>query len=401
MKTIAIIGTFDTKGREFKYIKDLIEKQGVNTLCIHVGVFEPLFEPDVSNAQVAEAAGGDIRLIAERKDRAMATELLTKGIEKLLPKLYKEGRLDGVISIGGSGGTSMATPAMRALPVGVPKVMVSTMASGNVSQYVGTSDIIMVPSVVDAEGLNEISMRIFSNAVNAIVGMVKNRIDLPDSGNPLVAATMFGVTTPCIKAAKEYLEQQGYEVLVFHATGAGGRSMEALIEAGFIKGVLDITTTEWCDELYNGNLRAGPHRLEAAGKNGVPQVVSVGALDMVNFGPYDTVPKENLSRNLYKHNPTVTLMRTNVEENIGLGKVIAEKLNMAKSPTVLMLPLKGVSAIDAVGQPFYGPEEDEALFKTLKENLDSRIPVIEMDNNVNDREFALAAAKKLIELMKG
>lgn len=401
MKTIAIIGTFDTKGREFKYIKDLIEQQDVKTLCIHVGVFEPLFEPDVSNAQVAQAAGEDIRAIAERKDRAMATEVLSKGIEKLLPKLYKEGRLDGVISIGGSGGTSMATPAMRALPVGVPKVMVSTMASGNVSQYVGTSDIIMVPSVVDAEGLNEISMRIFSNAVNAVVGMVKNRIELPDSGKPLIAATMFGVTTPCIKTAKEYLEEQGYEVLVFHATGAGGRSMEALIEAGFIKGVLDITTTEWCDELYNGVLRAGPHRLEAAGKNGVPQVVSVGALDMVNFGPYDTVPKENMSRNLYKHNPTVTLMRTNVEENIGLGKVIAEKLNMAQSPTVLMLPLKGVSGIDGEGQPFYGPEEDEALFRTLRENVDSRIPIIEMDNNVNDREFALAAAKKLIELMKG
>ena len=401
MKTIAIIGTFDTKGREFKYIKDLIEQQDVKTLCIHVGVFEPIFTPDVTNREVAAAVGEDIDRIAARRDRAMATEILSKGIEKLLPQLYREGQFDGVISIGGSGGTYMATPAMRALPVGVPKVMVSTMASGNVSQYVGTSDIIMVPSVVDAEGLNEISMRIFSNAVNAVVGMVKNRIELPDSGKPLIAATMFGVTTPCIKAAKEYLEEQGYEVLVFHATGAGGRSMEALIEAGFIKGVLDITTTEWCDELYNGVLRAGPHRLEAAGKNGVPQVVSVGALDMVNFGPYDTVPQENLSRNLYKHNPTVTLMRTNVEENIGLGKVIAEKLNMAQSPTVLMLPLKGVSGIDGEGQPFYGPEEDEALFRTLRENVDSRIPIIEMDNNVNDREFALAAAKKLIELMNG
>ncbi len=401
MKTIAIIGTFDTKGREFKYIKDLIEQQEVKTLCIHVGVFEPMFAPDVSNRKVAAAAGADIDQIAARRDRAMATEALSKGIEKLLPQLYRAGKFDGVISIGGSGGTSMATPAMRALPVGVPKVMVSTMASGNVAQYVGTSDIIMVPSVVDAEGLNEISMRIFSNAVNAIVGMVKNRIELPDSGKPLIAATMFGVTTPCIKTAKEYLEEQGYEVLVFHATGAGGRSMEALIEAGFIKGVLDITTTEWCDELYNGVLRAGPHRLEAAGKNGVPQVVSVGALDMVNFGPYDTVPKENMSRNLYKHNPTVTLMRTNVEENIGLGKVIAEKLNMAQSPTVLMLPLKGVSGIDGEGQPFYGPEEDEALFNTLRENVDSRIPIIELDNNINDREFALAAAKKLIELMNG
>lgn len=400
MKTIAIIGTFDTKGKEFQYLKERIEELGLKTLCIHTGVFEPLFTPDVSNAEVAAAAGADIREIVARKDRAMATDILSRGIEKLLPRLYEEGKLDGVISVGGSGGTSLATPAMRALPVGVPKVMVSTMASGNVSQYVGTSDIMMVPSVVDAEGLNEISMRIFSNAANAIAGMVANYREIPNTGKPLLAATMFGVTTPCIKTAKAYLEEQGYEVLVFHATGAGGRSMEALIEAGFIKGVLDITTTEWCDELYGGVLNAGPTRLEAAGKKGIPQVVSVGALDMVNFGPMDTVPKENLGRNLYKHNPTVTLMRTTAEENIGLGKIIAEKLNMAKGKTVLMLPLKGVSGIDAEGQPFYGPDEDKALFDTLRENVKNGVEIVEMDNNINDDAFALAAAKKLVELLK-
>ena len=276
MKTIAIIGTFDTKGKEFQYLKERIEELGLKTLCIHTGVFEPLFTPDVSNAEVAAAAGADIREIVARKDRAMATDILSRGIEKLLPRLYEEGKLDGVISVGGSGGTSLATPAMRALPVGVPKVMVSTMASGNVSQYVGTSDIMMVPSVVDAEGLNEISMRIFSNAANAIAGMVANYREIPNTGKPLLAATMFGVTTPCIKTAKAYLEEQGYEVLVFHATGAGGRSMEALIEAGFIKGVLDITTTEWCDELYGGVLNAGPTRLEAAGKKGIPFLAVIG-----------------------------------------------------------------------------------------------------------------------------
>lgn len=399
MKSVAIIGTFDTKGREFKYIKDLLEEQGLGTVCIHVGVFEPFFTPDVTNAEVAAEAGADINDIISQRDRALATETLSRGIEKLLPKLYSRGLFDGVISLGGSGGTSLATPAMRSLPVGVPKVMVSTMASGNVEQYVGTSDIIMFPSVVDAEGLNEISMRILSNAVNAIAGMVNNFKELPDSGKPLLAATMFGVTTPCIKTAKAYLEEQGYEVLVFHATGAGGRCMEALIEAGYIKGVLDITTTEWCDELYGGILKAGPHRLEAAGKNGVPQVVSVGALDMVNFGPYETVPQENLKRRLYKHNPSVTLMRTSTEENIGLGKVIAAKLNLAASPTALMLPLRGVSGIDAEGQPFYGPDEDKALFDTIKAFLNDNVEVIEMDNNVNDDAFALAAARKLIELM--
>ena len=399
MKTIAIIGTFDTKGTEFELIKKLVREQGLDTLCIHAGAFEPLFAPDVSNAEVAASVGVSMEEISSKRDRAFATDVMSRGAEKLIPELYAQGRFDGIISVGGSGGTSMATPAMRALPIGVPKVMVSTMASGNVSQYVGTSDVVMFPSVVDAEGLNAISMEIFSNAVNAVVGMVKNKKPLAHENKPIIAATMFGVTTPCIKTAKAYLEEQGYEVLVFHATGTGGRTMETLINAGFIKGVLDITTTEWCDELFGGVLNAGSHRLEAAGACGVPQVVSVGALDMVNFGPLDTVPEQYRGRNLYKHNPTVTLMRTTKEENIRLGEVIAEKLNAAKSPTALMLPLRGVSAIDGEGQPFNDPEADKALFDTLRANIGSNVELIELDSNVNDDAFALAAAKKLLELM--
>lgn len=399
MKTIAIIGTFDTKGTEFEFIKKLVREQGLDTLCIHAGAFEPLFAPDVSNAEVAASVGVSMEEISSKRDRAFATDVMSRGAEKLIPELYAQGRFDGIISVGGSGGTSMATPAMRALPIGVPKVMVSTMASGNVSQYVGTSDVVMFPSVVDAEGLNAISMEIFSNAVNAVVGMVKNKKPLAHENKPIIAATMFGVTTPCIKTAKAYLEEQGYEVLVFHATGTGGRTMETLINAGFIKGVLDITTTEWCDELFGGVLNAGSHRLEAAGACGVPQVVSVGALDMVNFGPLDTVPEQYRGRNLYKHNPTVTLMRTTKEENIRLGEVIAEKLNAAKSPTALMLPLRGVSAIDGEGQPFSDPEADKALFDTLRANIGSNVELIELDSNVNDDAFALAAAKKLLELM--
>lgn len=399
MKTIAIIGTFDTKGTEFEFIKKLVREQGLDTLCIHAGAFEPLFAPDVSNAEVAASVGVSMEEISSKRDRAFATDVMSRGAEKLIPELYAQGRFDGIISVGGSGGTSMATPAMRALPIGVPKVMVSTMASGNVSQYVGTSDVVMFPSVVDAEGLNAISMEIFSNAVNAVVGMVKNKKPLAHENKPIIAATMFGVTTPCIKTAKAYLEEQGYEVLVFHATGTGGRTMETLINAGFIKGVLDITTTEWCDELFGGVLNAGSHRLEAAGACGVPQVVSVGALDMVNFGPLDTVPEQYRGRNLYKHNPTVTLMRTTKEENIRLGEVIAEKLNAAKSPTALMLPLRGVSAIDGEGQPFNDPEADKALFDTLRANIGSNVELIELDSNVNDDAFALTAAKKLLELM--
>lgn len=405
MKTIAIAGTFDSKGEEYQYIKSLIESLGCNTLMINTGVFEPYFTPDISNEEVAKAAGASIKEIAERRDRAFATEMLSQGMRKLLPELYAKGFFDGIISLGGTGGTSLLTPAMQALPIGVPKIMVSTVASGDTSPYVGTSDIIMMPSIVDVAGLNSISTVIFKNAALAIVGMVKLKDALPEPSiekKPLVAATMFGVTTPCVNFAQKYLEARGYEVLVFHATGTGGKTMESLIENGFITGVLDLTTTEWCDELFGGVLNAGPHRCEAAALKGVPAVISVGALDMVNFGPMDTVPAHYSSRNLYKHNPTVTLMRTTIEENEALGKKLAEKLNLSTGKAALFLPLKGVSMIDAEGQPFYGPEEDRRLFEILRANVNQDVvETVEMDNLINDQVFAEAAAQKLIDYMEG
>jgi ABC transporter permease protein len=404
MKTIAVAGTFDTKGKEFSYVKELIESLGLKAYMIHTGVFEPKIDADVSNKEIASEAGYDIDKIVAARDRAMATEALSKGMELLIPKLYNKGKFDGIISFGGSGGTALVTPAMRALPIGVPKIMVSTMASGNVSQYVGTSDIMMMPSIVDVAGLNKISKTIFRNAVLAIAGMVNMEDKLPKvdkDTRPLVAATMFGVTTPCVEFAKDYLESSGYEVLVFHATGTGGKTMEKLIDEGFFSGVLDITTTEWCDEIVGGVLTAGPNRLEAAGKNSIPQVVSVGALDMVNFGPIESVPEAFQNRNLYKHNPTVTLMRTTIEENIKFGHKIAEKLNKASGKTVLILPLRGVSMIDDKNQPFYGKKEDEALFETLKNSIDRDIvKIIEMDNHINERVFAERAADELINMMK-
>lgn len=400
MKTIAIAGTFDSKGPEFMYLKELIESQGLKTLTIHAGVFEPMFTPDVSNAEVAAAAGEDINAVAEKKDRAWATEVLTKGMEVLVPKLYEEGKFDGIISMGGSGGTALVTGAMRALPVGVPKVMVSTMAGGDVSRYVGTSDIVMMPSIVDVAGINTISSKIYANAAFAICGMVSMENTKKVETKPLIAATMFGVTTPCIMQAQAYLESKGYEVVIFHAVGTGGQSMEALIKAGFFQGVLDITTTEWCDEVVGGILNAGPHRNEAAALTGTPQVVSVGAVDMVNFGEYDSVPDKFAGRNLYKHNPQVTLMRTTVEENIEIGKRLAEKLNMATAETIVLLPLRGVSMIDAEGQPFYGPEEDKALFDTIKaEVTNDKVTIIEMDAHVNDEAFSIAACDELLALM--
>lgn len=402
MKTIAIVGTFDTKGNEFLYVKNVLEELGLKTLTINTGVFDPVFEADVSNVEVAAAAGYDIKEIVARKDRAMATEALSKGTEAIVPKLFAEGKFDGIISCGGSGGTSLATPAMRALPIGVPKLMVSTLASGNVSQYVGTSDIIMMPSIVDVAGLNKISKTIFRNAALAIAGMVGMKASLKpeaEDPKPLVAATMFGVTTPCVDRAKAYLEEKGYEVLVFHATGTGGKTMESLINAGFFKGVLDLTTTEWCDQVCGGVLSAGPERCAAAINVKVPQVCSVGALDMCNFGPMETVPEQYKGRNLYKHNPTVTLMRTNVEECKEIGKNLCEKWNAAQVPMTILLPMKGVSMIDAEGQPFYGPEEDAVLYAEIKKINNPNVEIIEMDNNINDPEFAVAAAAKLVELM--
>lgn len=400
MKTVALIGTFDSKGIEYAYVKKIIEDLGLKTYTIHMGVFPPLFTPDVSNAEVAKAAGEDIEALAAKKDRAWATEVLSKGMEKLVPELYHQGKFDGILALGGSGGTSLATPAMRALPIGVPKVMVSTVASGNTSQYVGTSDIVMMPSVVDVSGLNSISTKIFANAAFAITGMVKFENKSVIEKKPLIAATMFGVTTPCVTFAREYLEARGYEVLTFHATGTGGRSMEDLVNAGFIEGVLDITTTEWADEIVGGVLNAGPNRLDAAAKMGVPQVVSVGALDMVNFGPIDTIPKQFEGRNFYKHNPTVTLMRTTAEENVKLGKKIAQKLNQATGYTVLMLPLKGVSMIDAPGQAFYGKDEDEKLFSELRHDINPKVVRLEeYELHINDKEFAEKAAQNLIDLI--
>ncbi|AAO36320.1 transcriptional regulator [Clostridium tetani E88] len=328
-------------------------------------------------------------------------EVMMKGSAAIVKRLSKEEGISGIISLGGSGGTSIASYAMRALEVGIPKVMVSTLASGDTRPYVGEKDITMIYSVVDISGINTLSSKILSNAAYALIGMVKGKAPELKGEKPLIGATMFGVTTKGVNIAKEYLENNGYEVLVFHATGAGGRAMEDLIRSGYIKGVLDMTTTEWCDEVVGGVLNAGPNRLEAASDMGIPQVVAPGALDMVNFGPIETVPEEFKKRNLYKHNATVTLMRTTKEENIEIGKVIGEKLNRAKKDTALFIPLKGVSAIDAEGEVFYGYEEDKALFNTLKETVNKdKVQIVEMNNNINDEEFAIAMAKKLINMME-
>jgi len=398
-KTILLIGTLDTKGAEYSYVKDLITERGHQTLVLDAGVVgKPTFSPDISAETVAEAGGSSLAELRKKADRGVAVEVMAKGAAKLAQEYLAAGKFDGVLGLGGSGGTAVATTAMRELPVGLPKIMVSTVASGDVQPYVGIKDITMMYSVVDIAGLNRISRRILGNAAGAICGMVEQEIPAAED-KKLISATMFGVTTPCVDAIRERLEQAGYEILVFHATGSGGQAMESLISDGFITGVADVTTTEWCDELVGGVLSAGPNRLEAAGRKGVPQVVSCGALDMVNFWAYDTVPPKFKDRILYKHNPNITLMRTNPEECAELGRIIAGKLNQAKGPTTLFLPLKGVSAIDKEGQPFYLPEADAALFKALRENIHPPVELVELDMEINDPAFAAAMSERLLEML--
>ncbi|MBE7470672.1 MAG: Tm-1-like ATP-binding domain-containing protein [Anaerolineales bacterium] len=404
-KTILLIGTLDTKGAEYAYVRDLIAARGHQVLTLNAGVAgEPTFAPDISAAEVAAAGGGDLAELRRQADRGAALEVMMAGASKLAARLHAEGKFDGVLGLGGSGGTAIATAAMRELPVGLPKVMVSTVASGDVQPYVGVKDICMMYSVVDIAGLNRLSRRILANAAGMVCGAVEEAEtrggeEARTEDKPLVTATMFGVTTPCVTMVREKLEAAGYEVLVFHATGSGGQAMESLISAGFISGVADITTTEWCDELVGGVLSAGPHRLEAAAKAGLPQVVSCGALDMVNFWAVETVPPQFKDRTLYKHNANVTLMRTTPQECAELGRIIASKLNAATGPTVLFIPLKGVSAIDKEGQPFYLPEADAALFESLRRNIRPPVELVELDMHINDPEFAAAMAERLVGLL--
>lgn len=397
---VVIIGTLDTKGAELGFARDVIQAQGVDAHVIDVGVLgDPQFDPDTSASDVAEAAGTTLDHLRDDADRGEAMEAMGEGAAAVAERLHEEGVLDGVLGAGGSGNTSIATTAMRALPVGVPKLMVSTMASGDTEPYVGSRDIAMMYSVADIEGLNQLSRQVIANAALAMVGMVANDPEVDVADRPTIGMTMFGVTTPCVQTARERLEALGYETIVFHATGTGGKAMESLVEEGVIDGVLDVTTTEWADELVGGVLSAGPERLDAAGEAGIPQVVSTGALDMVNFGPRDSVPEEFEGRQFHVHNPQVTLMRTTPAENAELGRIIAEKLNAATGPAALALPLDGVSMIDVEGEDFHDPAADAALFDALRDHLDADVELIERETDINDEAFAEAMAAKLDEYM--
>jgi uncharacterized protein (UPF0261 family) len=377
----------------------LIEKEGLDTLVVDFGVMrEPTFAPDITRQEVAKAGGGDLDTLAsgEHKDEAM--RIMAAGLVVVVRRLFDEGKLDGIIGMGGGGGTSLSTAAMRTLPIGIPKVMVSTLGGGDVSAYAETRDIIFLPSIVDVAGINRISRAIFTNAAGAIAGMVK--MDRPIiEEKPLIATSMFGNTTLAVERARSLIEACGYEVLVFHATGIGGRTMEGLIADGFITASLDITTTELADEVCGGVLSAGFDRCMAASRAGIPAVLVPGCVDMANFWGMDTIPDKYRSRKLYQWNPNITLMRTNLEENIRIGEMIAKAANSATASVAVLIPLKGVSQLDSPGGAFWDPQADRACFEAIKRNLKPNIPVNELDNNINDPEFAERAAETLLEML--
>lgn len=397
--SVYVLATLDTKGAEAGLVRDRLLDGGLQTVLVDTGCLgEPTIEPDIPRRDVFAAAGEDWQELIRGNDRGAAVAAAAQGAAKLVDAAFQQGEVDGVLALGGSAGTTIGTAAMRALPVGVPKLMVSTLASGQVRPYVGDKDVMMMNSVVDIAGLNRISRKILSNAAAAMAGMITGRVDDAQDERPLIAATMFGVTTPCVQHAREILEAAGYEVLVFHATGNGGQAMESLIAEGAIAGVLDITTTELADELVGGILSAGPDRLTAAARHGIPQVVSVGATDMVNFGPRDTIPPKFLDRQFSIHNPTVTLMRTTTEECAAIGREIAQKVAASKGPAAIFLPLKGVSAIDREGQAFDAPAAREAMFDAIR-NSHGDVELEEVARHINDPEFAEAAARKLLAMM--
>ncbi len=408
--TVALVGTLDTKGVEYAWIVERLGELGADVVVVDAGTREPHGYPaavDYSNREVAVAAGMDLETLLVAEDRGAAVSAMGEGAAAVVGRLHASGRIDAVLALGGSGGSAIAARVFRDLPIGTPKLLVSTMASGDVAPYVGANDVTLMYSVVDIAGINQISRAVLGNAAAAVAGMAtaaKARglaSSAERADRPLIGASMFGVTTPAVDAARERLDELGYEVLVFHATGSGGQALESLARSGMLAGVLDLTTTELADDLVGGVLTAGPDRLTAAGAAGVPQLVSLGALDMVNFGPRDTVPERFADRDFFIHNATVTLMRTTVDENRELGARIGLKLAAATAPTTLLIPRGGVSALDADGLPFHDPEADAALVDAVLAGLDgSAVTVVDRPEHLNDPAFARLAADTLHALIE-
>ena len=399
---ILMLGCFDTKGEVFAFLRTCLLTQGERVITINTGVLgtTKLFPVDYEAEQVATAAGITLTDLRQKQDRGYAVDIMSKGATKIVADLVAADGLKAAIGMGGGGGTYMALAAMQAIPLGVPKLCLSTLAAKDLSRQIGSKDITLMPSVVDVAGLNSISQLLIKQAAAAIGAMANVPVSKEDAVAGRIAISMFGNTTACVDKCTALLQQQGYEVFAFHATGVGGRTMESLIRENLFDAVLDVTTTELADELCGGILSAGPDRLNAAAELGIPQVVVPGCLDMVNFAQLDTVPEAYQSRQLYSWAPDVTLMRTNTEENRKLGEMLAQKVNRAVGAAAILLPLKGISQIDAAGGVFYQPETDQVLFQTIKEQALEKVPVLEVDAHINDVIFAQKAVQTLLALIK-
>jgi uncharacterized protein (UPF0261 family) len=398
MATVVLIGSLDTKGGEYAFLRDRLVELGIEVLLVDIGVMgEPMVAPDISAAEVAAMAGSTLNELREGGDRGEALAVMARGAAQQLLALHAASRVDGAMALGGTGGTSVTSEAFRALPLGIPKAIVSTAASGNTAPYVGVSDLILIPSVTDVAGLNPLLRAVIANSAAAMAGMV-TRPPLPATKvRRAIGASMFGVTTPCVTEARRLLDQRGFETLVFHMTGIGGKTLEQLIRDGWVDGVLDVTTTELADELVGGVFSAGPDRLTGAASRGIPQVVSVGALDMVNFGPMETVPSQFLGRRLHRHNASVTLMRTTPAECSELGRRLAERVSASTGPAAIFLPLGGISMIATPEGPFYDPEADAALFDAIRTAIDrSKVELHELDMHINEPPFAAAMVARLL-----
>ena len=402
MGTIVVLGTFDTKGIEHRFLAERVRDLGHEPLLVDGGGFGvPQIEADIPRDAVAAEGGIDLTALQARGDRGEMVTAMAAAAAAVVRRLHAQGKLMAIVSMGGSGGTAIGTAAMRALPLGVPKVMVSTLASGNVAPYLDISDIVMIPAVSDVAGLNAFTRGQFSRAAATVCTLVDTNIGLAAAGEgsgtkPLIVASMFGNTTPCVERARSLLEAAGRDVVVFHATGTGGRTMEALIESGTVAGVLDVTTTEWADELVGGILGAGPTRLDAAAQRGIPAVIAPGCLDMVNFGAPETISPAFAGRRFHRHNAQVTLMRTTPEECRDLGRILAQKVNASVGPVTVLLPLGGISMIAVPGQPFHDPSADDALFSAIRKWLSPGIPLVELDCAINDPPFAEACVERLL-----
>ncbi|CAN5313003.1 Tm-1-like ATP-binding domain-containing protein [soil metagenome] len=404
-KKIVVIGAFDTKAIEYKFVIDLLKEKGYQLITINTGVMDSsdLFTIDIQSEEIAKAGGTSIDELRKANDRGKAIKIMSEGAGIIVRNLYKKEKFEGIIGMGGTAGTNMVTAGMRTLPFGLPKICISTVASGDVSPYLETSDITMVPSLTDIAGINSFSKIFLTNAVGALVGMMENKRD-SESENPIIAASMFGNTTPCIDRCRDILNKNGFEVLVFHATGAGGKIMEKLINDGIVKGALDITTTEWADTICGGVFNAGTERLDGPGKMGIPHLIAPGCIDMCNFGSPDTIPVKYKDRLFYQWNPNVTLMRTTEEENRKLGEIFAQKANNSKGNIAFIIPMKGFSMLDSINeknepQVFWNPSADKAFIEGLKSNLKPGIEIEEVDANINDSKFSERAVEKFLSML--